>query len=70
MDIRPIWSVILRKGNSEKTLMEIAALNETEAYKVFNNIKYPTLSARRGPDAEKFVKVLISGEDVLRIKEI
>ena len=63
MDIRPLYKVELRKEGSEKTLMLIDNLNEDEAYKVFKNIKYPTIKGG-------YVKVLIFKDMVLRTVEI
>ena len=44
MDIQPDYKIVVRKEGSEKDLVLIDNLNEFEAQKIFDNIKFPTMN--------------------------
>ncbi|GAB2545336.1 hypothetical protein [Rufibacter soli] len=65
MDIRPIYSVQVRREGSEKVLIYIDGLNEKEADKVFRQLRFNT----RGEGYEKLL-LFESGEDLMMTRKM
>ncbi len=63
MNIQSDYKIVLRKENSEKDLMIIDNLTETEANKVFANLKYPTIKGG-------YLKVYFFKDMITRTSEI
>jgi hypothetical protein len=55
MDIQEVHSIVIRKEGSEKILILIDHLTETEADKVFKYIQFPTLKGQ-GFEKVKFFR--------------
>ncbi len=63
MNLEPVYKVVLRRENSEKDLMIIDKLTESEANKVFANLQYPTIKGG-------YVKVHFYKDYITRMSEI
>lgn len=64
MDIQPDYKIVLRKEGSEKDLVIINNLNEFEAQKVFDNIKFPTING--GYEKVKIWKDMITRKSEIK----